>query len=106
VVESRDDTATLDVGGLAITAKATLRPGEGAMVGLREHHVRATPADGQGNATLVREVDRGIARSLVLRLDGGAEIRAAALVGGPAAITGSRWDVTVSAAAAHAWQAE
>lgn len=105
VVGSRDGTAILDVGGLAVAAESTLRLGEGAVVGLREHHIRATPADALGNATLVREVDRGIARSLVLRLDGGAEIRAAAPVGGSAATTGSRWDVTVSAAAAHAWPA-
>jgi molybdate transport system ATP-binding protein len=105
VVDSRGGTATLDVGGLAVTAGSTLRPGRRTTVGLREHHVHATPADGPGNATLVREVDRGIARSLVLRLDGGAELRAAALVGGPAVTTGSRWDVTVPAGAAHAWPA-
>ena len=106
------DTAQVDVGGLTVTVPVTA-VGEGTevTVGVRARDVTAVPArtEGDANATLVREVDRGERRTLVLRLTDGPEVQAE-LDGDASRQLGrtrpQRWHVHVADGAAMAWQGQ
>ena len=73
VVSVTDGTALVDAGGLrAAVPLADAAVGGQVTLGVRAQDVVARPApnDGDGGATLEREVDAGIRRTLALRLPG------------------------------------
>ncbi len=107
VVSVADGLALIDAGGL--TAKVRLAgatAGAQVTLGVRAHDLSASPAPDDGEATLEREVDAGIRRTLVLRLAGGAELQAELdreLSRKLGRTLPQRWRVQVADGAAMAW---
>ena len=111
VLDVRDGRAGVDAGGLLVRAPAgNLRPGSPVTAGIRAVDLLATPASaaGGGNATLVRTIDRGATNSIVLRLEGGAEV-VAELERETAVRLGSalpaRWSLRAREGFTHLWPA-
>ena len=76
VVAIEDGVATADAAGLALRASADgLSLGERVTAGVRARDVLALP-DPDGNARLLRDVDAGLHRTLVLALNDGSRVHA------------------------------
>ncbi|MCH7655973.1 MAG: ATP-binding cassette domain-containing protein [Chloroflexi bacterium] len=112
VVSVAGGTTLIDAGGLSATVRlADAAVGTQVTLGVRAQDVIALPApdrgDGAGTATLEREVDAGIRRTLALRLPGGAEIQAELdrdLSRKLGRTLPQRWHVQVADDTAMAWQ--
>ena len=112
VVSVAGGTTLIDAGGLSATVRlADAAVGTPVTLGVRAQDVIALPApdrgDGAGTATLEREVDAGIRRTLALRLPGGAEIQAELdrdLSRKLGRTLPQRWHVQVADDTAMAWQ--
>ncbi|MCH8165218.1 MAG: ABC transporter ATP-binding protein [Planctomycetes bacterium] len=111
VIDVRDGRANVDAGGLLVSAAAgDLRAGAPVIAGIRAVDLLATPASaaGEGNAMLVRAIDRGATRSVWLRLAGGVEVvaeldRETATRLGSAVPT--RWSLRARDGFTHLWPA-
>ena len=107
VVSVADGTAQIDAGGLTAEVRlADATAGDQVTLGVRAQDVVATPAPDDGDATLVREVDAGIRRTLALQLEGGAELLAELdreLSRKLGRTLPRRWRVQVADGAAMAW---
>ena len=108
VVSVADGSALIDAGGLTATVHlAGAMAGAQVTVGVRAQDVRVAPAPDDGDATLVREVDAGIRRTLVLRLASGIEVLSEMdreLSRKLGRTLPQRWRVQVADGAAMAWQ--
>ena len=108
VVSVADGSALIDAGGLTATVHlAGAMAGAQGTVGVRAQDVVALPAPDDGDATLVREVDAGIRRTLALRLPGGGELLAELdreLSRKLGRTLPQRWRVRIADGAAMAWQ--
>ena len=103
-----DGTAQIDAGGLTAAVRlADASVGAQVTLGVRAQDVVATPAPDDGDASLVREVDAGVRRTLVLRLAGGAEVVSELdreLSRKLGRTLPQRWRVRVADGAAMGWQ--
>jgi molybdate transport system ATP-binding protein len=108
VEEERSGRVTGNAGGVRFDAPASgLRPGAKVTVGIRAADVIAAP-NAAGNARLVREIDRGISRSVTLRTEQGgefmAELRRADGVGEEGRNSPESWEISFRKESVQVWQ--
>ena len=110
VTATAGDTAQVDAAGLTVAVRLVgAAAGAQVTVGVRAQDIVAAPAPDDGDATLVREVDRGERRTLVLRLTGGHEVQAELDRDASRRLGRTlpqRWHVHVADNAAMAWQGQ
>lgn len=107
VTDVRADEAQVDASRLGLTVRTPgLVAGGSVTVGLRARDIQARPAGDTGNATLMQDIDAGVRRTLVLKMDGDGQPVHVELEPG---ITGrslpARWQLEVRPGTGMVWRA-